>query len=197
MLPDSTVRNETPPQFTECVTVGPAKPDGGGPQEMARRLQDLIEQIQAQPNPAARALLQECLRSILSFYGEGLSRILADIQDLGTQGQDLLERLSDDPAISSLLLIHGLHPVALETRLRRALEKVQPYLRSHGGNIELLSLENEVARVRLEGTCKTCPSSAMTLEFAVRRAVEEACPDLLGFEVMGTVSANNTPANRA
>jgi hypothetical protein len=37
----------------------------------------------------------------------------------------------------------------------------------------------------------------MTLEFAVRRAVEEACPDLLGFEVMGTVSANNTPANRA
>jgi len=36
----------------------------------------------------------------------------------------------------------------------------------------------------LEGTCKTCPSSTITLELAVRRAVEEACPDLAGFEVM-------------
>jgi Fe-S cluster biogenesis protein NfuA len=73
----------------------------------------------------------------------------------------------------------------LEKRLRGALEKVRPYMQSHGGNIELLSLEDDVARIRLQGTCKTCPSSAVTLELAVRRAVEEACPDLLGFEVVG------------
>ena len=75
--------------------------------------------------------------------------------------------------------------MAFETPLREALEKVRPYMQSHGGNIELLSLENDVASVRLSGTCKSCPSSAITLELAVRRAVEEACPDLLGFEVVG------------
>ena len=70
------------------------------------------------------------------------------------------------------------------------MEKVLPYMQRHGGNIELLSLENEVARIKLEGTCKTCPSSRVTLEFAVRRAVEEACPDLLGFEVVNANGEN-------
>ncbi len=39
--------------------------------------------------------------------------------------------------------------------------------------------------MRLEGHCKTCPSSAVTLELAVRQAIEEACPDLQGFDVEG------------
>lgn len=151
---------------------------------MAKRLQELIEQIQSQPNPAARALLNECLQSLLTFYGDGLSRIVSQIQKAGADGQMILERLLQDQTVNGLLLIHGLHPVDLESRLRGALEKVRPYMQSHGGNIELLNLENEVAQVRLEGTCKTCPSSAITLELAVRRAVEEACPDLLGFEVI-------------
>lgn len=179
------LQTETPPVFTECVSSGNGETQPADSREMAKRLQDLIEQIQTQPNPAARALLQECLQSLLAFYGDGLSRMLAHIHDCGVGGLQVLERLVHDPAVSGLLLIHGLHPVALETRLRGALEKVRPYMQSHGGNIELLSLENEVARVRLEGTCKSCPSSTITLELAVRRAVDEACPDLLGFEVIG------------
>ncbi len=151
---------------------------------MAQHLQDLLEQIQAQPNTAARALLQDCLQSLLAFYGEGLSRILAHIQADAVSGPKILEQILRDQSVSGLLLIHGLHPVPLEARARDALEKVRPYLLSHGGNIELLSLENEVARVRLQGTCKTCPSSVITLELAVRRALEEACPDLVGFEVI-------------
>jgi Fe-S cluster biogenesis protein NfuA len=76
-----------------------------------------------------------------------------------------------------------LHPVDLATRLQEALEKVRPYLESHGGNVELLGLEDGFARLSLRGACKTCPSSSVTLELAVRKALEEACPDLLGFNV--------------
>jgi len=83
------------------------------------------------------------------------------------------------------LLVHGLHPVDLETRLHQALDKVLPYIHSHGGNVELISLIAGVAKLRLQGTCKTCPSSAITLELAVKAAVEEFCPDLLGMEVEG------------
>jgi nitrite reductase/ring-hydroxylating ferredoxin subunit len=39
--------------------------------------------------------------------------------------------------------------------------------------------------LRLQGTCKSCASSAVTLELAIRHAIEEACPDLIGFEVEG------------
>ena len=175
----------TAPQFTECVSTGSGDSHAAiDAREMGKRLQELIEQIQTQPNPAARSLLQECLQSLLAFYGEGLSRMLGQIQASGAEGNKILDRLLKDPAVSGLLLIHGLHPVPLETRLHGALEKVRPYMQSHGGNIELLSLENEVAQIRLQGTCKTCPSSTVTLELAVRRAVEEACPDLSGFEVL-------------
>jgi Fe-S cluster biogenesis protein NfuA len=179
---------EAPPTFTECVSHDESRPPESG--NMAKRLQELLEQIQSHPNPAARTLLQECVQSLLAFYGDGLSRILRHVQDAGPTGEEILERLMHDHAVSGLLLIHGLHPVALETRLRGALEKVRPYMQSHGGNIELLGLENDVARVKLQGTCKSCPSSGVTLELAVRRAVEEACPDLLGFEVVGANGEN-------
>jgi Fe-S cluster biogenesis protein NfuA len=174
----------TTPQFAECVSNGNGESHAAADsREMGKRLQELIEQIQTQPNPAASSLLQECLQSLLAFYGEGLSRVLGQIQASGPAGKKILDRMLKDPAVSGLLLIHGLHPVPLETRLHGALEKVRPYMQSHGGNIELLRLENEVAQIRLQGTCKTCPSSVVTLELAVRRAVEEACPDLAGFEV--------------
>lgn len=186
MPPDLNLETEAPPRFTECVSPANAAP--GTPadsRQMAARLQELIEQIQNQPNPAGRALLQECLQSLLAFYGDGLARLLGHIQDSGAEGAAVLDRLLQDQMVSGLLLVHGLHPVPLEARLRAALEKVRPYMQSHGGNIELLSLESEVARVRLQGACKTCPSSTVTLELAVRRAVEEACPDLIAFEVVG------------
>ena len=179
---------EAPPTFTECVTNDNSRlPESGN---MAKRLQQLLEQIQSQPNPAARVLLQECLQSLLAFYGDGLSRILGHVQGKGADGQEILKRFLQDQTVSGLLLIHGLHPVSLEKRLQDAFEKVRPYMQSHGGNIELLSLENDIARVKLEGTCKTCPSSTVTLELAVRRAVEEACPDLLGFEVVNANGEN-------
>ncbi len=172
------------PPFSECVSPGSENERAPSSRNLAEHLQGLLEQIQAQPNPAARALLQDCLQSLLTFYGEGLSRIVHHLQSNDGDTGQILERVLAEPTVSSLLLIHGLHPVPLETRLRAALEKVRPYMQRHGGSIELLSLDNEVAHVQLTGTCKSCPSSAVTLELAVRRAVEEACPDLVAFEVV-------------
>jgi Fe-S cluster biogenesis protein NfuA len=194
MPPELNLQTEASPQFTECVATNePTQSVPVDSRQMARRLQELIEQIQNQPNPAARALLQDCLQSLLAFYGEGLSRMVAHLQAANGEGQNILSDMLKDQAISGLLLIHGLHPVPLETRFHAALEKVRPYMQSHGGNIELLSLHNDVARVRLQGTCKSCPSSTITLELAVRHAVEEACPDLLGFEVEGAIAEQPQP----
>jgi Fe-S cluster biogenesis protein NfuA/nitrite reductase/ring-hydroxylating ferredoxin subunit len=149
------------------------------------RIQEIIEQIDSLPNPAARALMQECLESVLSFYGQGLERILQIIKRSGIGAQRAYDDLLDDNLVRGLLLIHGLHPSGLETRLREALDKIRPYLKSHGGDVDLLGIENGFARLRLRGSCQTCPSSSVTLELAVRHAIEEACPDLQDFHVEG------------
>ncbi len=139
--------------------------------------------IEALPDATARAAAAEAVQGLLELYGEGLARILASAAATG--GDGLVEALAGDELVSHLLLLHGLHPLAVETRVRRALEDVRPYLASHGGNVELLGVEEGVARLRLQGSCSGCPSSAMTLKLAIEEAILQAAPDLEGIEAEG------------
>jgi len=132
--------------------------------------------------------LKESVQVILNFYGEGLARILHLVAEAEAQAQKVYDALIHDSFVGGLLLIHDLYPVDLETRINEALQKVRPYMDTHGGNVELVSLEDGVAKLRLQGSCKGCPSSAATLELAINQAIEEACPDLLGLEVEGVVA---------
>lgn len=150
-----------------------------------QRIQELVEKIGALPDPDAREMLEETLGTTLNFYGHGFERLLELLGREGEAGRRVLDAIVRDPGLSGLLLIHGLHPVPLADRLQHALDKVRPYMESHGGDVELVSLENDHAVLHLRGHCETCPSSTVTLELAVRAAIEEACPDLAGFEVEG------------
>jgi len=83
------------------------------------------------------------------------------------------------------LVVHDLHPLDLETRVARALERVRPYLGSHGGDVKLLGVEDGVVLLRLEGSCQGCPSSTVTMKLAIEKAIEEAAPEILRIEVEG------------
>jgi Fe-S cluster biogenesis protein NfuA/nitrite reductase/ring-hydroxylating ferredoxin subunit len=157
------------------------------------RIQQLLEQIEALPSPATRELIHEFMEATLAFYGQGLARILQVVTGSGPVGDNVYQQLLNDKVVRGLLLIHDLHPADLETRLRDALDHVRPYLQSHGGNVELISLTGQSASLRLQGTCKSCASSAVTLELAIRHAIEEACPDLASFEVDGVAREHQAP----
>jgi Fe-S cluster biogenesis protein NfuA/nitrite reductase/ring-hydroxylating ferredoxin subunit len=154
-----------------------------------RKIQELVARIDSLPDREAGALLQTCMQTVLAFYGEGLARLLDVVRSAAPDGEKICDALGRDSVVRGFLLIHDLHPLSLETRLREALDKVRPYLKSHGGNVELIRLEDDVACLRFVGHCESCPSSAVTLELALRQAIEEACPDLAGFEVEGMEEA--------
>jgi Fe-S cluster biogenesis protein NfuA/nitrite reductase/ring-hydroxylating ferredoxin subunit len=166
------------------------------PGQRSRHVQELIETVDSLPDVNARNLFQECFQSLLALYGDGLQRMLQLTKNAGVDGAKVMDAFVHDKLVRSLLLIHNLHPQDLETRLHGALNKIRPYLQSHGGNVELLDLGNDVARLRLQGTCQTCPSSSVTLELAVRQAIEEACPDLMGFEVEGVTPVGTPTVTR-
>ena len=187
---DPTARSQAPMSRLPALGSNSPPRQSGELARHGQRIQQLVEWAGTLPDPATRALLQECLESVLALHGEGLARILALVEEAGPDGKNVLGRLTNDEIVRGLLLLHGLHPVDLETRLREALEKVRPYMKSHGGNVELISLEDGMARLRLQGACKTCASSAVTMELAVRNAIEEACPDLIGFEVEGAAETS-------
>jgi Fe-S cluster biogenesis protein NfuA/nitrite reductase/ring-hydroxylating ferredoxin subunit len=161
------------------------------------RIQQLLEQIETLPSASTRELIHELMEAMLAFYGQGMARILQVVSESGPEFQAVYQRLINDKVVRGLLLIHDLHPADLQTRLREALDHVRPYLQSHGGNVELISLTGQAARLRLQGTCKSCASSAVTLELAIRHAIEEACPDLAGFEVEGVAEKQAAAATVA
>ncbi len=88
------------------------------------------------------------------------------------------EVLAADDLVASLLLVHGLHPHGVERRVSDALDTVRPYLGSHGGDVHLLEVSGDVVRLQFSGSCKSCPSSAVTLELAVEDAVRAAAPEI-------------------
>src|ERR1041385_92191 len=157
-----------------------------GTDQWMARIQASIARIDEMPDPAARELLQDCLRDVLALYGHGLERIVEIVQTPGEAENRPFERLLGDSLVRALLLIHGLPPDGLEMRVHTALDKVRPYLQSHGGDVELVGLEAEVATLRLLGTCHGCPSSILTMKGAIARALGEDCPDLAGFELEDT-----------
>ncbi|HZR98258.1 MAG TPA: NifU family protein [Chloroflexota bacterium] len=154
--------------------------DDAAMRERVAQVAALLAAVEALPDPAARSTAAEAVQGILELYGEGLARILASASQAG--GEALVEALAADELVSHLLLLHGLHPLDVETRVRRALEEVRPYLAAHGGDVALVSVENGVARLRLAGSGNGCPSSAVTLKRAVEEAVLQAAPDLEGVE---------------
>ena len=147
--------------------------------QLIARVQELTAQLEEVQDFQARAVADELVASIMQLYGEGLERIM-DAVDEPTRA-----RLADDGVVASLLLIHGLYPVSLEDRVREALDSVRPYMESHGGDVELVGIEDGVAHMRLVGHCKGCPASEATLELAIKKALEESAPDLEGLEVEG------------
>ena len=166
--------------------------DDQGLQERVARMETLLGEIEALEDPAARSKAAEVVGVLLDLYGEGLARMMEVVAE-GEEREKTFEAFAGDDLVAHLLLLHGLHPLDLETRVIGALDEVRPYLQSHGGNVELIGIESNVARLRLEGSCDGCPSSTMTLKLAIEEAVQKAAPDLEGIEAEGVAEPKPAP----
>jgi Fe-S cluster biogenesis protein NfuA/nitrite reductase/ring-hydroxylating ferredoxin subunit len=163
----------------------PAEPAGPVPAHAAygARIEQLLD-ASAASGPVARERAEELVRLVVTLYGAGLERLLDLAYDAGALGDGLLTALAEDELVSSLLLVHGLHPYGVTERVERALEQVRPYLGSHGGDVRLLDVaEDGVVHLQLLGSCDGCASSAVTLELAVEDAIRAAAPEVVRIDV--------------
>lgn len=158
----------------------------------ADRVASLLTRFDAVTTPrAARELGEELARTIVSLYGTGLERVLTIAHDAaGERACELFARLCDDPFVESLLCLHGLHPLAVEDRVQRALDGVRPYLRSHEGDVTIARVADGVVTLRLQGSCEGCPSSATTIRLAVERAILERVPEIIEVRAENVTAAH-------
>lgn len=67
----------------------------------------------------------------------------------------------------------------LKARVQEVLESVRPALQQDGGDVELVDVDEDgVVHVRLEGACRGCPMSQMTLAFGIQRVLKEKVPEI-------------------
>jgi Fe-S cluster biogenesis protein NfuA len=171
-----------------------AKLDARAFQARLERLDALLRQADSVADPAARARLQEVVQAVLDLHGAALERMLALLGESVAGGRGVLDACARDDVVGGLLLLHGLHPLDLEARVRQALEGVRPYLRAHGGTVELLGVSGGVVRLRLGGNCDGCPSSAVTMKQTIEEAIYAKAPDVEGIEVEGALEHAPAPA---
>jgi Fe-S cluster biogenesis protein NfuA/nitrite reductase/ring-hydroxylating ferredoxin subunit len=172
---------------------------GGNVRQVGEQIERLLEEVRSMVSPPAWERVDRLVRSIVELYGAGLERIVALLSETGPSGEELRNRLVGDPLVASLLLLHGLHPETLAMRVQQALERVRPYLGSHGGDVEMIGTDEEsgVVRLRMKGSCDGCPSSTITVKLAVEGAIHELAPEVTRIEVEGLSDSPPAPEGRA
>jgi hypothetical protein len=138
------------------------------------QIEVLVEKVQALPDAVARETALRLAEAILDLHAAALQRTL-DLLLEAEGGPAMIDALATDPQISSVLLLHDLHPLDLETRVTRAL--ADPSFHTRGASAELVSIDNGTVRVRIEG--------GRALKSAVEQSLWEAAPDASGVVVEG------------
>jgi len=144
----------------------------------AERMESLIQQVAAFEDTRVRATVQELVQCTMAMYGEGLARMMDLARQQGECGASIIDQCGADDLIGPLLLLHGLHPVDTRTRVLRALADVRPSLQAHGGDVELVRIEQGVAYFKMVGSCNGCAASSTHLTRDVEEAVYKVAPEL-------------------
>jgi Fe-S cluster biogenesis protein NfuA len=152
--------------------------------QAGERIEELLASLRSRGGDAADTA-EELVRLLVGLYGEGLAAIMAVLAQEGEPGRAITGRLTADPRVEGLLLLHGLHPLDVDARIQRALDQVRPYLGSHAGGVQYLGVTDGIARLRLEGSCHGCPSSTVTVRLAIEGAVQDAAPEVTEVVVEG------------
>jgi len=163
--------------------------------QVGDRIEVLLGELRLQASPEVGAKVEEVIGLLVELYGAGLERILEVVNEDAEAAAPLLKRFTDDKFIESLLVLHGIHPVDVDTRIEAALDQARPYLGSHAGGVEYLGVDDDgVAHLKLEGSCHGCPSSTVTVKLTLEQAIAEAAPEVIRVQVEGVAEAPTGPS---
>jgi Fe-S cluster biogenesis protein NfuA len=141
---------------------------------MGARVEELLGEIRA-ADPGVARKAEEVVGLLVDLYGEALARVV----DLSGAQQ-----FTDDPLVASLLVLHGLHPDSVETRIERALDRIRPGL--GGKKLDVVRLDDDGGlRLRLSSPLDGCPSTIGTVQTTIEEAVTEWAPEVSSVSIEG------------
>jgi Fe-S cluster biogenesis protein NfuA len=148
-------------------------------QKRVQRIGELVAQLETAADPNSRALAKDLVESLMALHGGALERMLEIASEAGDPGESIIRKCGRDELVSSVLLLYGLHPEDMRTRVSRALEKSHDFLAMHSAKAELVSIrEDGTVTVRLElKSSGGCGSSGALVKSTLEAAIQNAAPD--------------------
>lgn len=159
------------------------------------RFETLLKEIEQFDDARARDHTRALVQALMDLHGTALERMLDQIAATGLPGLATIDTLAKDDLIGNVLLLYGLHPLDLETRVRQALDRVRSHLHSHGATIEMVGIVSGVVRLRLLASGDEISSSASTLRQSIESAIYDKASDVAGIEVEEVVSSEAVVGN--
>lgn len=154
-------------------------------QREMQRIGGLVQELETIADPAARAAAKELVQLLMDLHGAGLERILEIVFQSGEAGARSIDELGRDPLVSCLLILYGIHPESLQTRVERKLEEIRSKLHKMGGEARLISVSAGEVRLRAGVDAHSCGSTARTLQTILENEIYDAAPDLTSLVVEG------------
>jgi Fe-S cluster biogenesis protein NfuA len=162
-------------------------------QAKVERIGELVAELENIADAEARAGAKALVQLLLDLHAVGLERTLEVIAANLETGQQIIDDLGRDPFVSSLLILYGIHPLDLDSRIAQAVERVRPQVRKGGGELDLVSSDGGVVRLRVQLSGHLCGSTGRNLKKMVEDALYEAAPDVVVLEVEGLEESAGSP----
>lgn len=140
------------------------------------RIGEIVEFLELSADPNARMIGKELLECVMTMHSSAIERILELITEAGEPGEAIIRKCGRDEAVSGLLLLYGLHPESMSTRVMRALQNSHKLLDRHDATAELVSItEDGAVTVRLEVKSRGCGAASLPDE--LKASIQDAAPD--------------------
>jgi Fe-S cluster biogenesis protein NfuA len=153
--------------------------------ERVQQMATLAADLENISDEKIRASAKELVHLLMELHGSGLERIMEMVFASGEPGAAMIDKLSSEPLVGSLLVLHGLHPDDFETRVKAAVEALRPRLRKQDVAVELIDVSEAVVRVRVTPSAHACGSTTSALRASVEEAIYEAAPEVSSLVIEG------------
>jgi Fe-S cluster biogenesis protein NfuA len=154
-------------------------------QQRVQRIGGLVAEIESISDPALRSTVRQLIQTLMELHSAALDRTLEIIVGTGDAGMRIIADAAYDPLVSSVLVLHGLHPDGLETRITKAVERLQAKLQRDGARVELVAIQEGAISLKVTPPGHACGSTSKTLRSNVEDAIYSAAPDIVSLVIEG------------
>lgn len=155
-------------QTARAGQAGSARAGADSLEALARKVDEAAKRVAELDGPARQAA-EELRRAVEAVHKAGLTTIVRRMRG-DDRARELLFELVDEPEVRMLLMLHGIIRPDPATEANRVLASIRPWMRSQGGDAELVRVEGGVAYIRFDGGSRGCSGGGAAPDLAERVA---------------------------